>query len=289
MIAGAGVGGVEELLQLVDIRWGFMHGGLLGTSWDCQWSSAVGTSGRSTSVCAVRPNDRGVLIATPAAMVASAAAARYPSRYPSVAAAITAGREPTMAKTVREPLNDDRICAAALRLIDQHGIDALSMRRLGTELGVDPMAVYRHIPGKDELLKAIVRRVFAQMPVPADTGPWATRVQHWARAYRSVAQAHPNLVLRIVTEPAVVAVAAVQANEALYRARDVAPSPVGHRAPPTSSSTSSTVRCWPTSPSPLTSTPRPSSWPLRPRRHPGRPRIAERRLTASVLQRGALP
>jgi TetR/AcrR family transcriptional regulator, tetracycline repressor protein len=126
-----------------------------------------------------------------------------------------------MGTTERVPLTDDRICVAALRLIDEHGLDALSMRRLGTELGVDPMAVYRHIPGKDELLKAIVRRVFAQMPVPADTGPWTVRVHHWAHAYRSVAQAHPNLVLRIVTEPAVVAVAAVQANEALYRALEL--------------------------------------------------------------------
>lgn len=121
----------------------------------------------------------------------------------------------------REPLTDDRIHEAALQLIDEAGLHALSMRRLGTELGVDPMAVYRHIPGKDDLLRGLVKRVFAEMPVPADKGPWAHRVRQWAQAYRSVAQAHPNLVLRIVTEPGVVAIAAVQANETLYRALEL--------------------------------------------------------------------
>jgi AcrR family transcriptional regulator len=112
----------------------------------------------------------------------------------------------------------EHIYSVALKLIDEDGLDSLSMRRLGTELGVDPMAVYRHIPGKDELVRGLVMRVFAEMPVPSASGPWDRRVRQWAHAYRSVAQAHPNLVLRIVSDPAAVAVAAVRANESLYRA-----------------------------------------------------------------------
>jgi TetR/AcrR family tetracycline transcriptional repressor len=115
-------------------------------------------------------------------------------------------------------LTEERIVDAALRVIDAEGLDALSMRRLGGELRVDPMAVYHHVANKDALLRAVVTRVFHDMPAPRDTGPWQRRVRQWADAYLSIARAHPNLVLRIVTDPAAVAVAAVWVNEALYRA-----------------------------------------------------------------------
>jgi TetR/AcrR family tetracycline transcriptional repressor len=122
----------------------------------------------------------------------------------------------------REPLTRERIVSAALRLIDDIGLDRLSMRRLGAELGVDPMAVYHHVPNKDALLEAVVHHVFSAMPPPPSDGPWPDRVRRWAETYRSVAEAHPNLVLRIVSDPAAVAVAAVLANEALYAALDAA-------------------------------------------------------------------
>jgi TetR/AcrR family transcriptional regulator, tetracycline repressor protein len=120
----------------------------------------------------------------------------------------------------QDPLTRDRIVDAALRLIDEVGLDRLSMRRLGAELGVDPMAVYHHVQGKDALLRAVVQHVFAAMPPPAADGPWEERVRQWARAYRALAEAHPNLVLRIVADPAAVSVAAVGINEALYAALD---------------------------------------------------------------------
>lgn len=120
----------------------------------------------------------------------------------------------------QEPLTRDRIVSAALQLIDRDGLDALSMRRLGGELGVDPMAIYHHVPNKDALLHAVVRHVLATMAAPATRGTWQARVMRWAKAYRGVAETHPNLVLRIVTDPGAVAVAAVQANEALFGALD---------------------------------------------------------------------
>jgi TetR/AcrR family transcriptional regulator, tetracycline repressor protein len=120
------------------------------------------------------------------------------------------------------PLTRERILAAALRLIDEAGLEALSMRRLGGELGVDPMAVYHHIPNKDALLRALVQQVFSEMAVPPPSGTWKERVRQWVEAYRGVALAHPNLVLRIVADPGAVAVAAVQANESLYAALEAA-------------------------------------------------------------------
>jgi AcrR family transcriptional regulator len=115
-------------------------------------------------------------------------------------------------------LTRQRILAAALKLIDSFGLDALSMRRLGSELGVDPMSIYHHIPNKDALLHAVVEDVFARMPAPSGKGAWKRRVREWAHNYRAVALAHPNLVLQIVSDPAAVAVAAVHANESLYAA-----------------------------------------------------------------------
>jgi AcrR family transcriptional regulator len=119
-------------------------------------------------------------------------------------------------------LTREKILAAALQVIDRDGLDALSMRRLGTELGVDPMAIYHHVRDKDALLHGVVAELFAQLPRPAPNDNWQQRVVDWAAAYLGLAMAHPNLVLRIVTDPAAVAVAAVRANEALFGALEAA-------------------------------------------------------------------
>jgi TetR/AcrR family tetracycline transcriptional repressor len=118
----------------------------------------------------------------------------------------------------QQPLTRERIVTAALALIDEAGLDALSMRRLGRELGVDPMAVYHHVPNKDELMREVVRKVFAELRVPRREGTWQERVREWANTYRAVALAHPNLVLRILSDVAAVAVAAAAVNESLYAA-----------------------------------------------------------------------
>ena len=56
----------------------------------------------------------------------------------------------------RDALSHDRVLQAALALADAHGLESLSMRRLGTELGVEAMSLYRHVPSKDALLDAMV-------------------------------------------------------------------------------------------------------------------------------------
>jgi AcrR family transcriptional regulator len=121
-------------------------------------------------------------------------------------------------KAGQPPLTRSTILAKALDVIDSAGLDALSMRRLGKELGVDPMAVYHHIPNKDELLSGVVQDVFAGMPEPPAAGPWQDRVRFWACSYRDLALAHPNLVLRIVTDARAVSIAAGHINESLESA-----------------------------------------------------------------------
>jgi AcrR family transcriptional regulator len=110
------------------------------------------------------------------------------------------------------------ILAAALDLVDEAGIAALSMRKLATRLGVDPMSIYHHLPNKAAIVSGLVGTVFSTMaPVPSD-GPWPDRVRAWARAYRELALAHPNLVLQIVTDSAAASEAAVLISEPLYAA-----------------------------------------------------------------------
>lgn len=125
-------------------------------------------------------------------------------------------------RPAREPLTLERIDAAALALVDQGGMAALSMRKLGAALGVDPMAIYHHVPGKQELFHRLVRHVFSAMPEPRGTGPWDDRVRAWAHAYRMVVVAHPALVLTIVTDQHAVAVAAAAATEELRAALEAA-------------------------------------------------------------------
>ncbi|MFB9951634.1 TetR/AcrR family transcriptional regulator [Rhizobium puerariae] len=92
----------------------------------------------------------------------------------------------------------ERIVAAALRITDAHGLEALSMRKLGAELGVDPMAIYRHLPNKDALLNSLVSAVFSRMELNSDPqAPWRERVNEWACAYRDLILSHPAFIRQV--------------------------------------------------------------------------------------------
>jgi TetR/AcrR family transcriptional regulator, tetracycline repressor protein len=104
-------------------------------------------------------------------------------------------------KSPDTPLSRGRIVSTALALVDAEGLKALSMRRLGVELGVDPMAVYYHIPNKDALLDAIVEAVMADIDLSADvpTDPAEERVLCAARAYRDAMLAHMNALPAVMS------------------------------------------------------------------------------------------
>jgi AcrR family transcriptional regulator len=93
------------------------------------------------------------------------------------------------------------VLATALEIIDRHGVDALSMRRLGGALGRDPMILYRHAPGKAALLDGVVETVLAQLSVDPADPDWTAQLRKVARDYRALALAHPNVVPLLVTRP----------------------------------------------------------------------------------------
>src|SRR5262245_61638576 len=97
----------------------------------------------------------------------------------------------TAASDRRQPLTRERVLAAAVDLADRGGTDALTMRGLGQELGVDPMALYRHVRNKDDLLDGALASVVGQFePAPPDL-PWKAALRELAMNARQVMLRHP--------------------------------------------------------------------------------------------------
>lgn len=90
-------------------------------------------------------------------------------------------------------LTRDDVLDVAARLLDEQGAEAVTMRRLAAELGVSPMALYRHVGDRDELLLALVDRLAAALvypPIPDD--PRQAILALWQTLYEGLA-AHPWL------------------------------------------------------------------------------------------------
>jgi AcrR family transcriptional regulator len=99
--------------------------------------------------------------------------------------------EETEVQVVR--LDRERILDAVERIVSAEGLATLTMRRIGTELGVDPTAVYRHFRNKKALLDALAERLFLTKPELDPEAPWQDRLR--ALAWHSLGRyrAHPDL------------------------------------------------------------------------------------------------
>ena len=91
----------------------------------------------------------------------------------------------------RTPLSRERVLKAAIDLADREGIESLSMRKLGQELGVDAMALYRHVRGKDDLLDGVADLVVGEIERPVATDDWKAALRRQAMAARKVMLRHP--------------------------------------------------------------------------------------------------
>jgi AcrR family transcriptional regulator len=94
----------------------------------------------------------------------------------------------------RGPLSPARIVQAALAIADSEGLESLTMRRLGRELGAAPMAAYTHFGGKRELLTAVVDAVMAEVEVPEADGRWRKPIRRLGLSYRGALLAHPAVM-----------------------------------------------------------------------------------------------
>ena len=92
----------------------------------------------------------------------------------------------------REPLTRLRILEAALALVDREGADALTMRRLGDEVGAAAMSLYNHIPGRDALLDGLSEVLVGGIPAEPFGNEPREQLRRFASGIRGVALAHPD-------------------------------------------------------------------------------------------------
>ena len=100
----------------------------------------------------------------------------------------------------RPALTRERVLGEALRLVDDEGLPALTMRALGKRLGVDPMALYNHVPGKAALRQGIGELLWAELARSTAVGEdWRGSMRAFAAAIRRLAGEHPNAYPLLLT------------------------------------------------------------------------------------------
>lgn len=112
------------------------------------------------------------------------------------------GERPRPPRGPKPTLSLEQIVDEAVRLADSEGMDALSMQRLASELGVGTMSLYRYVPSKEDLTSLMVDAAIGAPPeIGARTG-WRAAMEIWARANVNVFERHP-WTLALVTRPRV--------------------------------------------------------------------------------------
>jgi AcrR family transcriptional regulator len=106
----------------------------------------------------------------------------------------------------RAGLDRRRVLGAAIEFIDQQGLSALTMRRLGAHLGVEAMALYRYVPGRENLLDGVVEAVIDELYGDPDvhlaaSHGWQDYLQRLAHGVRRIALAHPEVFPLVATRP----------------------------------------------------------------------------------------
>src|SRR6476659_4320741 len=104
----------------------------------------------------------------------------------------------------RAPLSRERILRTAVALADLGGVEAASMRKIAQELGVVPMALYKHVAGKDELLDGMIDVVVGDIVRAASDGvDWRPALRQRILSARRVLSRHPwaSRVMESRTEP----------------------------------------------------------------------------------------
>jgi AcrR family transcriptional regulator len=120
----------------------------------------------------------------------------------------------------RNRLSRDRVLRAAVALADQAGIEAVSMRRLAEELGVVPMAPYKHVASKEELLDGMVDIVVGEIDPPAGGAGWKNAVRQRILSARQSLQRHPwaPAVIESRTNPPPAMLAYIESMIGMFRA-----------------------------------------------------------------------
>ena len=98
---------------------------------------------------------------------------------------------PERTRRDRIPLWRDRVLRTALAHADAAGLEGLTMRRLAQMLDVVPMALYRHVANKDDLIDGMVDQVFGEIPLPSADLAWKSWMRERAISVRHALVRHP--------------------------------------------------------------------------------------------------
>lgn len=106
-------------------------------------------------------------------------------------------------KTPKQPLNRDRIIDAAKAIIDQDGVEGLSMRKLGARLKVEAMTLYHYFASKDSLLDVLVERIVLEAATAPETrsGNWRQKLEGFARRFYATLISCPHILPLLATRP----------------------------------------------------------------------------------------
>jgi AcrR family transcriptional regulator len=120
----------------------------------------------------------------------------------------------------REPLTRERVLRAAVALADREGVESLSMRNLAEQLGVVPMALYKHVANKEEMLDGMVDVVVSEIDPPAAGADWKTAVRQRILSARQALLRHPwaSRVIESRPEPTPTVIAYMDTMLGLFRA-----------------------------------------------------------------------
>jgi AcrR family transcriptional regulator len=119
----------------------------------------------------------------------------------------------------REHLTKERILRAAVALADEGGVESLSMRRIAEELGVVPMALYKHVANKDEMLDGMVDVVVGEIDPPLEDADWKTAMRERILSARRALLRHPwaSQVIESRAEPTPMVIAYMDSMMGIFR------------------------------------------------------------------------
>lgn len=95
----------------------------------------------------------------------------------------------------------EQIIQAALAIADEEGLPAVSMRAVAARVGVTPMALYRHVAGKEELLDGVLEQLLAELSLPPEDDPWEDRLLALSAEVRELARRHPTAISLVFERP----------------------------------------------------------------------------------------
>ncbi|HEY5985389.1 MAG TPA: TetR family transcriptional regulator [Streptosporangiaceae bacterium] len=104
-------------------------------------------------------------------------------------------------KQARPALSRQQVLRAALDYVDEHGLEALSMHKLGAALGVKAMSLYKHVADKDDLLDGIVGLLWEEIPAQPPAGDWRDGIRWLAAALRDLVHRHPHAAPLLTSRP----------------------------------------------------------------------------------------